>query len=60
MIVRTSSGSEYVIDGRVVTLRKPGESPREFTLIALGEQRVKYTDGELLYTSSQVVSKTPA
>lgn len=57
MIVRTRTGSEYHIEGSSLVLVRPGQAPRRFTLISLGERRVRYTDGELLYTSSEVVAR---
>lgn len=58
MIVRTQTGSEYHIDGRSILRCKPGEEPRSYTLISLGDRHVRYTDGELLYVSSKVVTRS--
>ncbi|WP_108668534.1 hypothetical protein [Euzebya rosea] len=60
IVVTTRSGSTYHVAGDLVLREHDDGYTETYTLIDLGDQRLRYTDGERVFVSSAVVSRRAA
>ena len=56
VMVRTASGSSYALEGQRVIRVRDGLPAERYRLISL-DRRLRYTDGEQIWTTTEVVDR---